>query len=243
MQNTFTIKTGFFEGPLELLLDLIERRKLLINDVSLASVTDDFLAYIKQQQELPVAQTANFILVASTLLLIKSKSLLPVLELTEEEEGSIRDLEERLRLYKRFKELSKDIQEQFGREMLFARSPLRDETPIFSPDLKLSVPLLHERIRGVLLSLPKKQFIPKAVVEKVISLEEMIERLSERVTGALRMSFKEFAGVGKAKKVDVIVSFLAMLELVKRGAIGVTQDEHFSDIAIESNAVSIPKYH
>ena len=82
---SFKVKTSSFEGPLDLLLDLIEKRKLFINDVSLAKVTDDFIAHIKQFDDLPMAESAHFILIASTLLLIKSKSLLQELNLTEEE--------------------------------------------------------------------------------------------------------------------------------------------------------------
>src|SRR3989344_4073772 len=113
--NEFKVKVGMFEGPLDLLLSLIEERKLHINDVSLAAVTDEYINYVKSLSELPVAQTANFILVASTLLLIKSQSLLPVLDLTPEEQGSIDDLERRLKLHKIFKELSPAAKKQIGR--------------------------------------------------------------------------------------------------------------------------------
>src|SRR3989344_4410007 len=96
----FKIHIEGFEGPLELLLSLIEKRKLPINDVSLASVTDEYILHIQQQKEFPLSETSHFILIASTLLLIKSKSLLPTLELTEEEAGDIENLERRLKLYK-----------------------------------------------------------------------------------------------------------------------------------------------
>ncbi|HEY4517953.1 MAG TPA: segregation/condensation protein A, partial [Candidatus Paceibacterota bacterium] len=80
------------------------------------------------------------------------------------------------------------------------------------------------------------------VVDKMMTLEEMIDRLSTRVSSALKTSFREFAGVGKSKKVEVILSFLALLELVKQGAISAAQNEHFEDIAIESGEVGVPKY-
>ncbi|MDE2172553.1 MAG: segregation/condensation protein A, partial [Patescibacteria group bacterium] len=101
---TFTVKTQTFEGPLDLLLDLIEKRKFFISDISLAKVTDDFITHIKQFENMPMGESAHFILVASTLLLIKSKSLLPELALSVEEQGDIRDLETRLKIYKRIKE-------------------------------------------------------------------------------------------------------------------------------------------
>ena len=83
----FAIKTETFEGPLDLLLHLIEKRQFFINDIALAKVTDDFIAYIQERKDMPMGEVAQFIVVASTLLLIKSKSLLPVLDLTEEEIG------------------------------------------------------------------------------------------------------------------------------------------------------------
>src|SRR3989344_4122925 len=106
---SFTVKQEHFEGPLELLLDLIEKRKLFVSDVSLAKVADDYISYVKNLSEFPVADSAHFVLIASTLLLIKSKSLLPNLDLTTEEQVSIEDLEHRLRLYERMRKLSRSL--------------------------------------------------------------------------------------------------------------------------------------
>ena len=117
----FTIKTQSFEGPLDLLLELIEKRKLFIGDIALAKVTDDFISHIKQFENMPMGESAHFILVASTLLLIKSKALLPGLSLTEEEQGDIHDLETRLKIYKRIKDASKDIETLFGKDVIFAQ--------------------------------------------------------------------------------------------------------------------------
>ena len=86
MDSAYKVQLPIFEGPLDLLLDLIEQRKLLINDISLAKVTDDYLAHIKEQGNFSLPGAAHFILVASTLLLIRSRSLLPSLALAEEEE-------------------------------------------------------------------------------------------------------------------------------------------------------------
>ncbi|HWP61085.1 MAG TPA: segregation/condensation protein A, partial [Candidatus Paceibacterota bacterium] len=99
MTDTFAIKGEAFEGPLEALLDLIESRKLSISEISLAEVCDAYLAHIEQLPQLPLGETAQFILVASTLLLIKSRSLLPSLELTADERESVEELERRLACY------------------------------------------------------------------------------------------------------------------------------------------------
>lgn len=242
----FQIKTEVFEGPLDLLLSLIEKRKLLINDISLSQVTDDFIGYIKSFSEFPIKQSADFILIASTLLLIKSKSLLPTLELSQEEEGSIEDLERRLKAYKRIKELSHHVKTRFGDKVLFMRNPNKNVEPVFSPTKEITVSAMLSSIHDVLKSLPKVEKLAKAIVEKVISLEEMISRLMERVASNLKMTFKEFSKHGEMKtkeqKVQVVVSFLAMLELVKQGAIKAVQENLFEDIHLESNKINTPHY-
>jgi segregation and condensation protein A len=238
----FEIETPVFKGPLELLLELIEKRKLLINDISLAQVTDDYIAYIKQFESFPVALSANFILVASTLLLIKSKSLLPSLSLTDEESMSIEDLEHRLKLYKRIKELSLHVKAKFGTEMIFLRSETRTTKPVFSPHTTMTVSNIFAALKDVVKNFPKPETLPRAIVKKVISLEETIMDLTKRVQSSLKMSFREFSRFGKEDKVNVIVSFLAMLELVKQGIINVTQDGHFKDIHMETEEVGVPRY-
>ena len=245
MAGSYTVKTAAFEGPLGLLLDLVTKRKLFVNDVSLAQVTDDFIHYLEEHEEFPIGESAEFIVVASTLMLIKSRSLLPMIKLTEEEEESIHDLEDRLTLYAKVKELSAGLKNIFGKQIIFEKTPSKNPTIVFSPDSKTDTENLLLSLERVLESLPKKEFLPKVVVKKVISLEEMITKLSERISQASKINFKEFHGAkGKMtheKKVSIIVGFLAMLELVKRGAIRVTQDDR-GNIEMESEAVGAPVY-
>ncbi len=239
---SFTVKQERFEGPLELLLDLIEKKKLFVNDVSLAKVADDYMAYVKNLSEFPVSDSAQFVLVASTLLLIKSKSLLPALDLTAEEEASVEDLERRLKLYERVRRLSRALGQIWGKKMLFARGE-KPLVPVFSPDGDMTAQNLLAAANRVLSNLPKKEFLPKVVVDKIISLEEMIASLAKRVAASIKMSFREFTGTaGREGKEGVIVGFLAMLELVKQGVISVRQEKHFDDIHMETEKVGVPKY-
>lgn len=240
----FKVNVEGFEGPLELLLSLIEKRKLPINDVSLASVTDDFIKHIEEQQQFPLSQASHFVLVASTLLLIKSKSLLPTLELTESEEEDMEGLERRLKLFKQNKELSLHVENMFGKNILFEAkdAKIADSELVFSPPQDASIESLRDGITRVLKGLPKINLVPEAVVKKVVSIEEMIENLTSRITKNLSMSFSEFSNIGKAEKVEVIVGFLAMLELAKQGIINLTQEKIFSDITMETDSVSVPKY-
>ncbi|MCR4279733.1 MAG: segregation/condensation protein A [Candidatus Zambryskibacteria bacterium] len=241
----YTVKTSTFEGPLDLLLDLVSKRKLFVNDVSLAQVTDDFIAYIEEHDEFPIGESAEFILIASTLMLIKSRSLLPMLQLTEEEEESIHDLEDRLALYAKVKELSATLKSLFGKEIIFEKTPSKNPAVVFSPDSKTDTANLLASLERVIESLPKKEVLSKVTVRKVVSLEEMIEKLAERISKASKFKFADFHGakgeMTHEKKVSIIVGFLAMLELVKRGAIRVTQ-EGKGEIEIESESVNTPHY-
>jgi segregation and condensation protein A len=238
----FTVKTQSFEGPLDLLLDLIEKKKLFISDIALAKVTDDFISHVRQFENMPMDESAHFVLVASTLLLIKSKSLLPDLALTEEEKGDIQDLETRLKIYKRIKEASVAIGKLFGSEIIFEQSHARPVDPVFAPDPTFTLNNALLSLQDLIKRLPKKDTLPKHVVEKVMSLEDMIGTLTTRITSHLRMSFKEFTKEHKENRVNVIVSFLAMLELVKEGVVHVTQEKTFDDIVMETKSVGVPRY-
>ncbi len=239
--SDFKIKTEVFEGPLDLLLNLIEKRKLLINDLSLAQITDDFISFLKNHHEYSIKQNSQFILIASTLLLIKSKSLLPTLELTEEEENSIEDLELRLKIYKRIKDSENGIKEIFGKKMSFFGGGIAPEFKFFLPDKNTNKDGLLGAMRGILKNLPKKEVLQKVVVQKVISLDEMITKLTDRVKKNLQMSFREFSGYGKTERVNVIISFLAMLELVKNGEIDAVQKDN-EDIEIQTKNFDTPSY-
>jgi len=239
--SSYVVEQEAFSGPLGLLLALIEKRKLHISDISLAQVSDDFVKFIESSEHFPVEQTADFLLVASTLLLIKSKSLLPTLDLTTEEEDSAEDLERRLKLYQKIKSQAKVVQTQFGQMVLFQRSWTPPKEVVFSPHKKITTENMHAAVLRAIDQIPKKEVLPETKVQKVISIEEMVDHLSDRITKNINMSFREFAG-DKEEKVTVIVGFLAMLELVKQGVINARQEAKFSDIMMESGHVDTPRY-
>ncbi|MAZ40967.1 hypothetical protein CL654_02525 [bacterium] len=240
MTETFTARVGEFEGPLELLLDLIEKKQLSINEVSLKEVADGYIEHLQKLENLPIAQTAHFLLVASALLLLKSLSLLPTLELSEEEEQSIEELEKRLRDYKEIKRLSEHIDKQYGKRKIFWGKRSFTPEPFFSPDERTNVNELSSLLASCLKTLPGTEKTPEATIAKVMSLEEMIDNLREKVQVSLSTSFKKISGhkeepMGKEEKLNVVVSFLAILELVKQEVVHATQSEKFDDITIETH--------
>ncbi len=245
--NIYKVKQGTFEGPLDLLLSLIEQRKLFVNEISLAEVTNDYIAHVKSISDIPpekhIADVSYFILVAATLILIKSKSLLPNLDLTEDETEKIADLEGRLNLYRIIKNASIDIQKNFGVNIIFWPQDRIWGDPLFVPDDSITTSSIGESIYNVISKMPKIQEIgPEVSIKKIINIDQVINSLTLRIQNAMNMSFKEFSKSHGAKdkeeqKIHVIVSFLAMLELVREGIIDVIQKASFSDIEMNKQSL------
>lgn len=250
MEETATfykVKAGSFEGPLELLLSLIESRKLFVNEISLSDVTNDYISYVKSMSDIPtekrVSDVSYFILIASTLILIKSKSLLPNLALSKDEEEKIVDLESRLSLYKIIKDVSVKVRENFGQQIFHAPLDRNFNEVIFSPDKNITIANMANLVNEVLQNTPKKaEPLPEVEIKKVMSIDEMINSLTDRIQDAMNLSFRDFTkshggGDHREVKVHVIVSFLAMLELVREGVIDVIQNNHFEDMSISKQIV------
>jgi segregation and condensation protein A len=239
------VKTPVYEGPLEVLLELIERRKLLINDISLAAVADDYIARVGAMHELPVGEVAEFVALAATLLLIKSRSLLPTLALNPEEERDIKELEYRLALYQLVKEAARGFGARL-KEPYLHEGNAPEQEPLFIPDAAVTPASLREAAQALIAGFPTTLALPKVAVKKILSLEEAIEQMSTRIASAFTMTFKQFSGLDKALSPEarhgVIVSFLALLELVKQGILRAQQAEDFGDITMESQSASTPTY-
>ena len=236
MSDGFLVRTGVFEGPLDLLLALVEKRKLYINDISLAQVANDYVRHVRGLEAIPVGSTTHFVLVASTLILIKSRSLVPALALTEEEETSIEELQDRLRKYRLVVAISKRIAPMCGETPIWPRVHVANRLkPIFTPGEEITAMNLRAAAARVIDNLPKQEVKDEARVEKVVSIEEMIDRLSDRVSQRLRMSFSDFCSESAEERVSVVVGFLAMLELYKQGTVKLQQGSLFEEIHIESN--------
>lgn len=238
--NRFELITEKFQGPLETLLNLIGERKMPISDVSLSHVCDSYLAYVEKLPELPLGETAQFILVASTLLLIKSRSLLPNLELSPEERESVEELERRLAQYAVFRKAAKLLRKEWGKAPLFFPKRAPERPAVFSP-AEISKHTILAAAQRLLNTLPKPEALVRAAVAPVLALEDVIDSLKDRLSRAFKARFSELTkGSDKESR---IVHFLAMLELVRHGGASVTQDKLFSDITIELEGVNgVPKF-
>ncbi|MEI8130094.1 MAG: segregation/condensation protein A [bacterium] len=235
--SSYTVKTSAFEGPLELLLNLVEGKKLFINEISLAGVTDDYLAFARSLPKNDLTELTSFLAIAATLILIKSRSLLPGFLVTKEEEQDIQDLESRLALYAMIREISVSLSEHYGKTTI--RLPVERElfTAVFAPDPNLSSAQLASSALECIGRVPKEEVLPQVRVRKIISIDEMLSSLAERVATASRISFREWQKTvtgsdREAMKSNVIVSFLAMLELVRQGMMDALQSTDFEDIEL-----------
>lgn len=240
-RRSFFIKTDAYEGPFEVLLNLIEERKLLVNDLALASITEDYIKHVRAQESFPMEETAYFIHIAATLLLIKSKSLIPDLALTEEENADVEDLRRRLAAYERVREASRELTHLYGRRTMFPAG-VRAVDIVFAPSRDLSVDALTEALLRLLAAREEIEVLPTASVKLLVTIEEMMDRLTARVQEAVNVSFKDFSQ-GTKERVEVIVSFLALLELMKQGVVAAEQYETHGDIRINRTAPSsLPHY-
>lgn len=238
--SQFHVQVQEFKGPLEVLLELVEKRKLHISDVALAQVTDDFVAYIQSIKEYPFADITSFILVASTLLLIKSKALLPTLELTDEEVTTVSDLEKRLKILSIVKEGVVSLNSLWGSAYSFECLD-RPQLSVFTPDPRITTTNLTATFEQLLSLIPQAERLQEVQVATTLKIEEVIGDLKKRVEHALQLPFSQFAG-DKKTKVNIIVSFLALLELVKAGELDARQDSANHDIMIETKRPGVPHY-
>ena len=237
--NRFEIETAVYKGPIEVLLELIETKKLLVNELSLSQVTDDFIGYVKSKGEFPIDDAADFIQVAATLLLIKSRSLIPDLELSGDEEDDIDDLKRRLYAYEKAREAARELSKIFGRSVMVSAGERPHEVK-FAPSTDMTLQNLEKALDEALKTLTKEVPLEEARVKTTITIDEMMGSLLERAQRVFTLSFKEFSN--SREKVEVIVSFLALLELVKQGSLDASQHDMFADITIKNTSTETPKY-
>lgn len=232
MPPAFELKTKYFAGPIQKLLELIEDKKLDINEMSMAEVTADFLAYLATLRNIPPALLADFILVASRLIFIKSKSLLPEFAFSEAEERDAHDLELHLLLYKECRSAAKKIHKlwglarnEYGRELFRAY-----QLGFFYPSPNLNVKAIQTSLKNLLAAIDALELREKSLARSMlISVEEKMKDLLKELTGGRHSRFSALA----KNKDEMIALFLAILHLLKDRLVDIEQKASFSDIIIK----------
>lgn len=234
-QSTYQVALPEFYGPMDLLLALIEQEDLAITRISLAQVTDQFLAYLKTLQSLTPDDLTPFLVIAAKLLYIKSEVLLPrppPSVLISEEEEDPDDLVRQLREYKRFKEISGwlgELQNRGERSFVRVAPP-----PKIEPRLDLGN-VTPERLRDLALRAlaikPEPPSVGEVVSPEFVTIGQKISLIRQHLGRTERFTFAELLD-SRPSRVEVIVTLLAVLELIKRRVLDVEQIEAFGQIDI-----------
>jgi segregation and condensation protein A len=230
----YTVQTAIYEGPLDLLLDLIERAELDITALSLAAVTEQYLHYLHHLEETRADEISAFLVIAAKLVQIKSEALLPrppLRQAGEEDTGAL--LVEQLKLYKRFKEVANLLGE---REAQNLHTYLRlAPPPKIEGKLDLSNITLADLIaaaREVYTKESEKQALGTVISAPKVTIREKIELISKKLGATEYAHFKELLGKNPTR-IEIVVTFLALLELVKRYQVAARQESLFAEIEIK----------
>lgn len=243
-----SVKLEAFEGPLDLLLHLIDKNKIDIYDIPIVEITNQYMEYIRAMQEKDLNIMSEFLLMAATLLDIKCKMLLPV-EVNEEgeEEDPRQELVEKLLQYKMYKYMSYELKDRQldGERLLFKEETLPDEVKEYKEPVNLDALLegvTLSKLHAVFQDVMKKQYNKidpvRSVFGKIekeeVTVEEKMDYLQEYIQSHRQFRFRELLQK-QSSKIQIVVTFLAILELMKTGMIVVEQENTFDEIVITAN--------
>lgn len=233
----YEFKINDFEGPLDLLLHLIKKSEMDIMDIEIVKLTDQYLDFIESMKEMNLDIASNYLVVASELMYLKSKTLLPSVDEEEEEEleEAKEDLINRLLEYKQYKELTptfKDLEEK--RKEIYTKLP-SDLNEFKSTNIKLSDDIsLDDLLKAFKNFLERKQYekpINTKITTKELSVEDRIVSIKKILMKNKRVEF--FDLFEEISKPYVIVTFLSILEMAKKNEIKITQENNFEQIYCE----------
>lgn len=241
-----TIKLQVFEGPLDLLLHLLDKNKVNIYDIPIVEITRQYMEYIKEMKRHDLNVVSEFLVMAATLLDIKSKMLLPKQENADEEEDPRAELVQQLLEYKMYKCISYELKERQmdAEKILFKEPTIPPEVAAYEEPIdmdKLVADTTLAKLNNIFQTIMKKQLDKidpvrskfGKIEKEEVSLADTMLNLEAYAKIHRRFSFRSLLE-SKSSKMEIIVNFLAILELMKLGEINITQDHIFDDISIES---------
>lgn len=240
------VKLLAFEGPLELLLHLIEKNKLNIYDIPIVEITQQYLYYLDQMEETDLDTMSEFLVMAATLINIKAKMLLPKQEKEEEEEDPREELVRRLLEYKVYKYAASELKDKQidAKKILFKGATIPNEVLAYQEVIdpaKLLEDITLQKLNQIFLDVMKRQ-VDKIdpirskfgrIEKEEISVEDKMIGIRAQIKGLKRIRFYTLLEI-QASKTQLVVTFLAVLELMKMGLVRVLQDNIFDDIIIDS---------
>ena len=238
MENDYKVKLEVFEGPLDLLLYLIKKDEIDIYDIPIEHITKQYLDYLQMFKILDLDVAGEFVVMAANLIYIKSRSLLPVHQQPPEETAEEADprweLVRQLIEYKKFKDAAGHLQlREVARENLFSRVPEKPDFQAERPIGEVSIFDLINAFQGILKRLNKKEDL-REIFEENFTVSDKIDLIVKMISSGVSLKFTElFANV--ASRTEVVVTFLAVLELIRLKQLRVTQAEEFGEIELSRN--------
>ena len=234
----YAIKIDNFEGPLDLLCHLIDKNKMNIYDIQISKITDQYIEYLKEQEKLNLEIASEFLVMASTLLYLKSKNLLPKQE-EEEEELTEEELIRRIIEYKKFKEISKVFKENYE---IYANRIFKGQEEIALPKRKLEkdydnaiIPNIYQKLverNSVKINQNAKNIEKIALVENY-TVASKVKEMFKVLIKQKRFVFNKLFSISKHNKQEVVTAFSGLLELSRRNKVETKQEELFGDITVE----------
>ncbi len=234
----YSIKIDNFEGPLDLLCFLIDKNKMNIYDVNLTEITDQYIEFLDAMEEMNLEIASEFIVMASTLLYLKSKNLLPKQE-EEEEEITEEELIRRIIEYKKFKEISKTLKENYK---IYSNRFYKGQEEIKLPKQKLEKDYEPEKIsevyrllierNSVKINQNAKNIEKIALVDKY-TVAEKVKEMYKILIKQKKFIFNKLFTINKKEKQEVVTAFSGLLEMSRRSKVETSQEELFGDIVVE----------
>lgn len=236
--NKYAIKIENFEGPLDLLCHLIDKNKMNIYDINLSDITDQYIEYINQLEEMNLEITSEFLLMASTLLYIKSKNLLPT-EVEDEKELTEEELLQRIIEYKKYKEISKKLREYYS---IFSKRCYKLQEQIELPKQKLERDYEKELIPKIYAEIVEKnrnrlnqnaKNIEQIAITDTYTVGSKVKEIFRELLRKPKFVFNKLYKVSECNKQEVVTAFTGLLELSRRSKVITNQEEIFGDIIVE----------
>lgn len=236
--NKYAIRLDNFEGPLDLLCHLVDKNKMDIHEVNISKITDQYIEYINAMKELNLDVTSEFVLMASTLLFIKSKSLLPK-QVEDEGELTEEELIHRIIEYKKYKEISKKLREFFDiYSKRFYKLPEKIELPKRKLEEKYSSNLLEDAYKKLLERNKEKINVNAANIEKIaitetVTVTSKVKDIFRELMKKPKFVFNKLCKSKKYTKLETVTAFTGLLELTRRNKVKTQQEKIFGDITVE----------
>lgn len=234
----YSIKIDNFEGPLDLLCYLIDKNKMNIYDVNLTEITDQYIEYINNMEKINLEVASEFIVMASTLLYLKSKNLLPKQE-SEEEEITEEELIRRIIEYKKFKEISKVLKENYS---IYGNRFYKEQEEIKLPKQKLEKEYKNELIPEIYKNLIERnkvkinqnaKNIEKIALVEKYTVADKIKEMYEIIKKQRKFIFNKIFTTNKKDKQEIVTAFSGLLDMSRRNQVITNQEETFGDILVE----------